>query len=92
MAVDPTDPETFAEEDDDFGEIDVEAPENAVAEQYEDVTAERDDPLEGWTPPGRTRRISPNRRAWSRWTRTTTADRTAPPGSPGSIQLHPAPS
>ncbi|WP_133912549.1 hypothetical protein [Streptomyces sp. NBC_00582] len=50
MAVDPTDPETFAEEDDDFGEIDVEAPENAVAEQYEDVTAERDDPLEGVDP------------------------------------------
>ena len=45
MAVDPTDPETF-EEDDDFGEIDVEAPENDAAEQYTGVVPERDDPLE----------------------------------------------
>ncbi|WP_416982414.1 hypothetical protein [Streptomyces sp. T028] len=50
MAVDPTDPETFVEEDDDFGEIDVEAPENAAAEQYADVAPERDDPLEGVDP------------------------------------------
>ncbi|MDX3244694.1 hypothetical protein [Streptomyces sp. ME18-1-4] len=49
MAVDPTDPETF-EEDDDFGEIDVEAPENDAAEQYKDVAAERDDPLEDVDP------------------------------------------
>ncbi|SES25378.1 hypothetical protein SAMN04487983_103842 [Streptomyces sp. yr375] len=46
MAVDPTDPETFEEEDDDFGEIDVEAPENDAAEQNTDVAAERDAPLE----------------------------------------------
>ncbi|MEU1177735.1 hypothetical protein ABZ464_08815 [Streptomyces sp. NPDC005820] len=50
MAIDPTDPETFAEEDDDFGELDVEAPENAAAEKYADVTPGRDDPLEGVDP------------------------------------------
>ncbi|WP_460069219.1 hypothetical protein [Streptomyces sp. YKOK-I1] len=50
MAIDPTDPETFAEEDDDFGEIDVEAPENAAAEEYADVPPGRDDPLEGVDP------------------------------------------
>ncbi|MFI7503829.1 hypothetical protein ACIBVL_36195 [Streptomyces sp. NPDC049687] len=50
MAADPTDPETFIEEDDDFGEIDVEAPENDAAEQSADVTPERDDPLESVDP------------------------------------------
>ncbi|MFJ8109773.1 hypothetical protein [Streptomyces sp. NPDC096132] len=50
MAVDPTDPETFVEEDDDFGEIDVEAPENVAAEEYEDVPPERDAPLESVDP------------------------------------------
>ncbi|MFG2572450.1 hypothetical protein [Streptomyces sp. NPDC048481] len=49
MAVDPTDPGTF-EEDDDFGEIDVEAPENDAAEQSTDVKPERDDPLEDVDP------------------------------------------
>ena len=49
MAVDPTDPETF-EEDDDFVEIDVEAPENDAAEQYARVVPERDDPLESVDP------------------------------------------
>ncbi|MFI5962474.1 hypothetical protein ACIA8J_09940 [Streptomyces asoensis] len=49
MAVDPTDPETF-EEDDDFGEIDVEAPEDDAAEQYADVTPQRDTPLEDVDP------------------------------------------
>ncbi|MFC4500032.1 MULTISPECIES: hypothetical protein [Streptomyces] len=49
MAVDPTDPETF-EEDDDFGEIDVEAPQDDAAEQYTDVTRERDVPLEDVDP------------------------------------------
>ncbi|MFF1545374.1 hypothetical protein [Streptomyces sp. NPDC058291] len=49
MSVDPTDPGTF-EEDDDFGEIDVEAPENDAAEQYTDVRPERDDPLEDVDP------------------------------------------
>ncbi|KUN85158.1 hypothetical protein [Streptomyces griseoruber] len=50
MAIDPTDPETFAEEDDDFGEIDVEAPENAAAEEYADGAPGRDDPLEDVDP------------------------------------------
>ncbi|WP_329413370.1 hypothetical protein OG802_23470 [Streptomyces sp. NBC_00704] len=49
MSVDPTDPGTF-EEDDDFGEIDVEAPENDAAEQSTDVKPERDDPLEDVDP------------------------------------------
>ncbi|MGW2045450.1 hypothetical protein ACWCPF_09705 [Streptomyces sp. NPDC001858] len=49
MAVDPTDPETF-EEDDDFGEIDVEAPEDDAAEQYAHATPDRDDSLEGADP------------------------------------------
>ncbi|WP_328479840.1 hypothetical protein OHS71_14740 [Streptomyces sp. NBC_00377] len=49
MAIDPTDPETF-EEDDDFGEIDVEAPENDAAEQYTDVIPKRDDSLEDVDP------------------------------------------
>ncbi|MFD9434547.1 hypothetical protein [Streptomyces sp. NPDC060002] len=49
MAVDPTDPETF-EEDDDFGELDVEAPENDAAEQSKDVTPERDDSLKDVDP------------------------------------------
>lgn len=49
MSVDPTDPGTF-EEDDDFGEIDVEAPENDAAEQYADVKPEGDEPLEDVDP------------------------------------------
>ncbi|MEW2051603.1 hypothetical protein [Streptomyces sp. NPDC005476] len=49
MAIDPTDPETF-EEDDDFGEIDVEAPENDAAEQYTDVIPKHDDSLEDVDP------------------------------------------
>ncbi|MEU5635257.1 hypothetical protein ACIA8I_29530 [Streptomyces rishiriensis] len=49
MSVDPTDPGTF-EEDDDFGEIDVEAPENDAAEQSTDVKPERDDSLEDVDP------------------------------------------
>ena len=43
MAIDPTDPETF--EDDDATEIDVEAPEGDAAEQHADVAPDRDDPL-----------------------------------------------
>jgi hypothetical protein len=43
MAVDPTDPETF--EDDDATEIDVEAPENDAAEQLADVAPGRDEPF-----------------------------------------------
>lgn len=49
MTVDPTDPERL-EEDDDFGEIDVEAPENDAAEQATDVTPERDDSLKDVDP------------------------------------------
>ncbi|MDX3798505.1 hypothetical protein [Streptomyces sp. AK04-3B] len=49
MTVDPTDPEAF-DEDDDFGEIAVEAPEEDAAEQLADVTQERDDPLEDADP------------------------------------------
>ncbi|WP_371669269.1 hypothetical protein OG985_17335 [Streptomyces sp. NBC_00289] len=49
MTVDPTDPETFADESAEAApeppEIDVEAPENDAAEQLRDVTADRDDPL-----------------------------------------------
>ena len=44
MAVDPTDPDTFAEEESvEFD--DVEAPEADAAEQHADVAQHRDDPL-----------------------------------------------
>ena len=44
MAVDPTDPDTFVEED--SVELDdVEAPEADAAEQHADVAPHRDDPL-----------------------------------------------
>ncbi|MFJ4620570.1 hypothetical protein [Streptomyces sp. NPDC088812] len=46
--IDPTDPETFTE--DDAEEFDVEAPENDAAQQHTDVAPERDDPLEGVDP------------------------------------------
>ncbi|MEU0673325.1 hypothetical protein ABZ330_10575 [Streptomyces sp. NPDC006172] len=49
MAVDPTDPETFVN-DDEASEFDVEAPENDAAEQHADVTPKRDDPLEDVDP------------------------------------------
>ncbi|RZU12843.1 hypothetical protein [Streptomyces sp. BK239] len=49
MTVDPTDPETFVN-DDEVSEVDVEAPENDAAEQHADVTPRRDDPLEGVDP------------------------------------------
>ena len=39
MAYDPSDPDTF--EDDDPAELDVEAPENDAAEQQTEVTADR---------------------------------------------------
>ncbi|MET7450874.1 hypothetical protein ABZT03_03050 [Streptomyces sp. NPDC005574] len=49
MTVDPTDPETFADESAEEAsgvpEIDVEAPENDAAEQATDVMPVRDDPL-----------------------------------------------
>ncbi|MET9970069.1 hypothetical protein ABZZ80_30155 [Streptomyces sp. NPDC006356] len=48
MAVDPTDPETFADEDTDQDEeFDVEAPAADAAEQQADVRPDRDDRLTG---------------------------------------------
>ncbi|GES30448.1 hypothetical protein AB0G60_18745 [Streptomyces angustmyceticus] len=43
MRVDPTDPETFADESD-AAPIDVEAPEADAAEQYTDLAPRRDEP------------------------------------------------
>ena len=43
MAFDPTDPETF--EDDDATEIDVEAPENDAVEQHAEIAPEDDEPV-----------------------------------------------
>jgi len=48
MTVDPTDPETFEEEDPDA--LDTEAPEADAAEQQADLTPHRDDPLTGGDP------------------------------------------
>jgi hypothetical protein len=45
MAVDPTDPETFEEDVNEAVEIDVEAPENDVAEQLTELTPAREEPL-----------------------------------------------
>ncbi|CAL9521555.1 hypothetical protein SUDANB58_03855 [Streptomyces sp. enrichment culture] len=46
MAVDPTDPETFEDEETrDDREFGVEAPEVDAAEQHADIAPERDDPL-----------------------------------------------
>ncbi|KOU55196.1 hypothetical protein ADK57_45275 [Streptomyces sp. MMG1533] len=51
MAVDPTDPETFVDEDaEEATEIDVEAPEGDAAEQLTDVKPDRDEPLTGMDP------------------------------------------
>ncbi|MFJ9901498.1 hypothetical protein ACIRVK_01090 [Streptomyces sp. NPDC101152] len=51
MAIDPTDPETFEDEDTEAApEIDVEAPENDAVEQYAALTPDRDDPLEDVDP------------------------------------------
>ncbi|OQD52403.1 hypothetical protein BM536_029810 [Streptomyces phaeoluteigriseus] len=49
MAIDPTDPETFTDEED-SAEIGVEAPENDAAEQKADIAPESDDSLEGVDP------------------------------------------
>ncbi|MCP8707953.1 hypothetical protein [Streptomyces sp. AC04842] len=48
MAVDPTDPETFEEDEDvqEGVEYDVEAPEVDAAEQQTEVRPQEDDPLE----------------------------------------------
>lgn len=47
MAVDPTDPETFENENEEANapEIDVEAPEGDIAEQQAELAQERDEPL-----------------------------------------------
>jgi hypothetical protein len=51
MAVDPTDPETFEDEEvREVREFDVEAPEVDAAEQQADVRPDRDDPLTGLDP------------------------------------------
>ncbi|RZB14985.1 hypothetical protein StrepF001_35470 [Streptomyces sp. F001] len=51
MAIDPTDPETFENEDtEEVLEYDVEAPDVDAAEQHADVTPDRDDPLTGVDP------------------------------------------
>ncbi|MGW4025031.1 hypothetical protein [Streptomyces sp. NPDC005009] len=52
MAVDPTDPETFAEDEDarEGEEFDVEAPEVDAAEQHAEVKPDRDDPMTGVDP------------------------------------------
>ncbi|WP_369172222.1 hypothetical protein AB5J49_31310 [Streptomyces sp. R28] len=48
MAVDPTDPETFVNDDtEEAQEFDVEAPTADAAEQHTDVRPDRDDPLTG---------------------------------------------
>jgi hypothetical protein len=51
MAVDPTDPETFVDDDtEETEEFDVEAPPADAAEQHADVKPDRDDPLTGVDP------------------------------------------
>ncbi|MEU6364397.1 hypothetical protein ABZ876_01345 [Streptomyces sp. NPDC046931] len=48
MAVDPTDPETFEDDEteaEELDELDVEAPENDAAEQHRDLAPARDEPL-----------------------------------------------
>lgn len=51
MAVDPTDPETFVDDDtEEAQEFDVEAPTADAAEQHADVRPDRDDPLTGVDP------------------------------------------
>lgn len=51
MAIDPTDPETFEDDDTrEAPEFDVEAPENDAVEQQADVAGDRDDPLEDVDP------------------------------------------
>ncbi|MFF3324727.1 hypothetical protein [Streptomyces sp. NPDC002889] len=47
MSVDPTDPETFAEEEDDeVAALDEEVPEADAAEQHTDIRPERDEPVD----------------------------------------------
>ncbi|MDJ0465449.1 hypothetical protein [Streptomyces sp. H27-C3] len=47
MTVDPTDPETFEESDEEREDIDGETPEADAAEQHTDLRQDRDDPLTG---------------------------------------------
>lgn len=44
MPVDPSDPETF-QQDDDTAELSIETPEADAAEQHTDILPDRDDPL-----------------------------------------------
>lgn len=51
MAVDPSDPETFTDDDtEEPPEYDVEAPEVDAAEQHADIAPDHDDPLTGVEP------------------------------------------
>ncbi|MEU0394259.1 hypothetical protein ABZ208_16030 [Streptomyces sp. NPDC006208] len=45
MSVDPTDPETFVEENDDDAARDEEVPEADAAEQHTDIRPDRDEPV-----------------------------------------------
>ncbi|MEU5023145.1 hypothetical protein [Streptomyces milbemycinicus] len=47
MSVDPSDPETFEENDAEFAVEDVEAPEVDAAEQHHDLLPNRDEPVSG---------------------------------------------
>ncbi|MEN8651077.1 hypothetical protein ABCR94_10650 [Streptomyces sp. 21So2-11] len=47
MTVDPTDPETFEESDDERADIDGEATEADAVEQHTDLRQDRDTPLTG---------------------------------------------
>ncbi|HET6860776.1 MAG TPA: hypothetical protein VFH94_27225 [Streptomyces sp.] len=47
MTVDPSDPETFREPEEEPADIDGEAPEADAAEQHAEVRQDRDDPLTG---------------------------------------------
>lgn len=49
MSVDPSDPETF-QQDDDAAELSVETPEADAAEQHADLLQDHDDPLTGVDP------------------------------------------
>ncbi len=83
MAVDPTDPETFEEDEDvqEGLEYDVEAPEVDAAEQQAEVSPDRDDPLTEVDRTGRARGTWWNRPASSPSTRTTTGEERAGRGA-----------
>ncbi|MEU9110818.1 hypothetical protein AB0D04_03190 [Streptomyces sp. NPDC048483] len=49
MPADPTEPDTF-EDENDMTEIDVEAPQHDAAEQHAEVSPHHDDPLTGVDP------------------------------------------